>query len=103
MTRPIQIQRLALRCRLGSRRLKTPSASTTERQQTKSKWTEREDAPRWLQKMAPTKGGTSLPTTKEAAVIVVVARKPTKACEGRILKSKHRLLNRLYLAGPWIG
>ncbi len=36
------------------------------------KWTEKEEAPKWLQKMAPTKGGTKLPTPKEAAVIAVV-------------------------------
>lgn len=37
------------------------------------KWTEREEAPGWLRKMAPTRGGTALPTGKEAAVIAVVA------------------------------
>lgn len=35
-------------------------------------WTERKDAPKWLQKMAPSKGGRDLPTAKEAAVIGVV-------------------------------
>jgi hypothetical protein len=36
------------------------------------KWTERKEAPRWLQKMAPSKGGRDLPTVKEAAVIGAV-------------------------------
>lgn len=36
------------------------------------KWTERKEAPRWLQKMSPTKGGRELPTAKEAAVIGIV-------------------------------
>ena len=41
--------------------------------QTKNvKWTDKEEAPKWLRKMAPTKGGTELPTPKEAAVIGVV-------------------------------
>ena len=34
---------------------------------------EEEEAPRWLRRMAPTKGGTALPSPKEAAVIAVVA------------------------------
>mmetsp|Transcript_15724 Transcript_15724/g.33249 ORF Transcript_15724/g.33249 Transcript_15724/m.33249 type:complete len:106 (-) Transcript_15724:591-908(-) len=50
----------------------SPSASE-QKQQRNLKWTERKEAPRWLKKMAPTKGGTALPTPKEAAVIGVVA------------------------------
>lgn len=41
--------------------------------ESKLKWSERKEAPKWLNKMAPTKGGTKLPTPKEAAVIAVVA------------------------------
>jgi hypothetical protein len=37
------------------------------------KWTEREEAPKWMRKMAPPKGGTAPPTAKEFAVIAVVA------------------------------
>ena len=37
------------------------------------KWTEREKAPKWLRKMAPTRGGTKPPNKIEAAVISVVA------------------------------
>mmetsp|Transcript_46919 Transcript_46919/g.69776 ORF Transcript_46919/g.69776 Transcript_46919/m.69776 type:complete len:120 (-) Transcript_46919:37-396(-) len=36
------------------------------------KWTERKEAPKWLQKIAPTKGGTKLPTPLEGAVIACV-------------------------------
>ena len=36
------------------------------------KWTERKEAPKWLSRMAPTKGGTKLPTPLEATVIGVV-------------------------------
>ncbi len=35
-------------------------------------WKERKEAPKWLRRMAPTKGGTKLPTPLEAAVIAVV-------------------------------
>lgn len=35
------------------------------------KWTERKEAPKWLSRMAPTKGGTKLPNPLEAAVISV--------------------------------
>jgi len=41
--------------------------------ESKLKWTEKKEAPKWLNRMAPTKGGTQLPTPKEAAVIAVVA------------------------------
>mmetsp|Transcript_10047 Transcript_10047/g.13439 ORF Transcript_10047/g.13439 Transcript_10047/m.13439 type:complete len:118 (+) Transcript_10047:51-404(+) len=37
------------------------------------KWTERKEAPKWLQKMAPSKGGTSMPNKMEMGVISVVA------------------------------
>ena len=36
------------------------------------KWTEKKEAPKWLQKMAPTKGGRELPSAKEAVVIGIV-------------------------------
>jgi len=39
----------------------------------KKKWTQRKEAPAWMQRMAPTKGGTTLPTPKEFAVIAIVA------------------------------
>ncbi len=35
-------------------------------------WKDRKEAPKWLSRMAPTKGGTKLPTPLEAAVIAVV-------------------------------
>src|SRR6056300_1677591 len=41
--------------------------------ESKLKWTQRKEPPKWLSRMAPTKGGTQLPTPKEAAVIAVVA------------------------------
>jgi len=36
------------------------------------KWTEREEAPKWIKKMAPSKGGTALPTKTESVVISVM-------------------------------
>lgn len=53
-----------------------PSAGTKASDkvdESKLKWTERKEAPRWMTKMAPTKGGTKLPTPAEAAVMAVVA------------------------------
>mmetsp|Transcript_28421 Transcript_28421/g.48281 ORF Transcript_28421/g.48281 Transcript_28421/m.48281 type:complete len:108 (-) Transcript_28421:1418-1741(-) len=47
--------------------------ASTEIDERKLKWTERKEAPKWLNKMAPTKGGTKLPTPPEAALIAVVA------------------------------
>ena len=41
-------------------------------EETNLKRTQRKEAPRWLQKMAPTKGGRELPTAKEAAAIGIV-------------------------------
>lgn len=35
-------------------------------------WKDRKEAPKWLSRMAPTKGGTKLPTPLEAAVIAAV-------------------------------
>lgn len=40
-------------------------------EQAKLKWTEQKEAPNWLKRMEPTKGGT-LPTLKEGVVIAVV-------------------------------
>jgi hypothetical protein len=37
------------------------------------KWTERKEAPKWLQRMAPQKGGTELPDAKTSALIFLVA------------------------------
>jgi hypothetical protein len=37
------------------------------------KWTERKEAPKWMQKMAPQKGGTELPDAKTSALIFMVA------------------------------
>ena len=36
------------------------------------KWTERKEAPKWLTRMAPTKGGTALPNRLEMTVITIV-------------------------------
>lgn len=41
-------------------------------EQAKLKWTKRKEAPNWLKRMEPTKGGTALPTLKEGVVIAVV-------------------------------
>lgn len=48
-------------------------ASSSSKTQKHLKWTERDEAPKWLKRMAPTKGGTALPTLKESLVIAVVA------------------------------
>lgn len=81
-------QRLTLAPRLawrsgsgGSRkRFKTSSSSSNkdaavegqQQQRKELKWTERKEAPKWLSRMAPPKGGAKLPTLIEAAVIGVV-------------------------------
>lgn len=36
------------------------------------KWTDRKEAPKWMLKMAPAKGGTSLPTRIEMLAISIV-------------------------------
>ena len=36
------------------------------------KWTEKEEAPKWMQKMAPYKGGTKLPNKVEGTIIFIV-------------------------------
>ena len=36
------------------------------------KWTEREEAPRWMQKMAPLKGGTKPPNKMETIILSIV-------------------------------
>jgi len=36
------------------------------------KWTEKEEAPKWMQKMAPYKGGTKLPNKLEGTIISIV-------------------------------
>jgi hypothetical protein len=36
------------------------------------KWTEREEAPKWLQRMAPAKGGTDPPDAKTSALMLLV-------------------------------
>lgn len=41
-------------------------------EQAKLKWKDRKEAPSWLKRMEPTKGGTALPTLKEGVVIAVV-------------------------------
>ena len=56
----------------------TPSSAETKVgdkavDESKLKWTERKEAPRWMTRMAPTKGGTKLPTPAEAAVMAAVA------------------------------
>ena len=69
--------RIVNHCNTTTRRC---SKSTTNNNTKKSveidesnlKWTERKEAPKWLSRMAPTKGGTKLPTPLEAAVIGVV-------------------------------
>ena len=64
------------------KRLKTSSSSKSSsrssaeqqaKQQQSLKWTERKEAPKWLKRLEPTKGGTSLPTPKEASVMALVA------------------------------
>lgn len=47
------------------------SKKSVEIDESNLKWTERKEAPKWLSRMAPTKGGTKLPTPLEAAVIGV--------------------------------
>jgi len=70
--------RLARGCRSTSKRFSKASSNDNTKgggdiDESKLKWTERKEAPKWLNKMAPTKGGTKLPTPKEAALIAVVA------------------------------
>ncbi len=60
--------RSAVRCKTSTSE-KDTSTSTSEQN---PQGTEKKEAPKWLTKMAPTKGGTALPTPKEAAVIAVV-------------------------------
>lgn len=50
------------------------SSSTTPKPKDEKdlKWTERKEAPKWLQKIAPTKGGTDPPDAKASAVIGIV-------------------------------
>jgi hypothetical protein len=48
-------------------------SNATMKNQDGLKWTERDEAPKWMQKMAPSKGGTKLPNPLEGAVIAVVA------------------------------
>ena len=48
------------------------SNKSVEIDESNLKWTERKEAPKWLSRMAPTKGGTKLPTPLEATVIGVV-------------------------------
>lgn len=64
------------------KRLKTSSSSKSSsrssaeqqaKQQQSLKWTERKEAPKWLKRLEPTKGGTSLPTPKEASVMALIA------------------------------
>ena len=64
------------------KRLKTSSSSKSSsrssaeqvaKQQHSLKWTERKEAPSWLKRLEPTKGGTSLPTPKEASVMALIA------------------------------
>ena len=51
--------------------LKSPSSNkSVEIDESNLKWTERKEAPKWLSRMAPTRGGTKLPTPLEAAVIL---------------------------------
>lgn len=47
--------------------------ASTDIDESKLKWTERKEAPKFLNKLAPPKGGTKLPTPIEAALIAVVA------------------------------
>ena len=49
------------------------SAEQEAKHQQSLKWTERKEAPKWLKRLEPTKGGTSLPTPKEASVMALVA------------------------------
>mmetsp|Transcript_23268 Transcript_23268/g.34468 ORF Transcript_23268/g.34468 Transcript_23268/m.34468 type:complete len:182 (+) Transcript_23268:153-698(+) len=44
----------------------------TPQQQADLKWTEREEAPWWLQKMAPYKGATKLPNKMETVILSIV-------------------------------
>lgn len=55
-----------------TRRYQSTQNKNNNGEEANLKWTERKEAPKWLQKMAPTKGGRELPTAKEAAVIGVV-------------------------------
>ena len=64
------------------KRLKTSSSSKSSsrssaeqeaKHQQSLKWTERKEAPKWLKRLEPTKGGTSLPNPKEASVMALVA------------------------------
>ena len=59
-----------------TKRFSKPTASNdtkkvVEIDESNLKWTERKEAPKWLSRMAPTKGGTKLPNPLEAAVIGV--------------------------------
>jgi hypothetical protein len=81
----MQHRNLVLLCRrfhpIGSRWLpvvanarNTSSSSKTKvpKDEKHLKWTEREEAPKWLQRMAPAKGGTDLPDAKTSVLILVV-------------------------------
>jgi hypothetical protein len=81
----IQHRNLVLRSRrfhpIGSRCLpvvanarNTSSSSKTKvpKDEKHLKWTEREEAPKWLQRMAPVKGGTEPPDAKTLALMSVV-------------------------------
>lgn len=48
------------------------SNNTNNVVQKKKSWTEKEEAPKWLQKMAPTKGGTKPPNAIEGLIISIV-------------------------------
>jgi hypothetical protein len=58
------------RCRNTSSSSKTKELPKDD--ETHLKWTERKEAPKWLQKMAPQKGGTELPDAKTSALIFVI-------------------------------
>mmetsp|Transcript_7248 Transcript_7248/g.11030 ORF Transcript_7248/g.11030 Transcript_7248/m.11030 type:complete len:99 (-) Transcript_7248:202-498(-) len=56
-----------------STRNKLLSTKTKVKDEKDLKWTERKEAPKWLRRMAPTKGGTDPPDAKASAVIGIVS------------------------------
>ena len=69
------------RCNNRTKRFKTSSTkinSNNAKQQEAAhqqslNWKDRKEAPRWLKRLEPTKGGTKLPTPLEGLVISIVA------------------------------
>ena len=68
------------RCNNRTKRFKTSSTSKISNNNAEQEaahqqslnWKDRKEAPRWLKRLEPTKGGTKLPTPLEGVVIAIV-------------------------------